>query len=265
MSITQETGGAVLRIDDRRAPSDSDAALVFLHYWGGSAATWRKVMADLRDEVRCIAINQRGWGGSTAADGRYDLESLAADVRAVIAGLGLHRVILVGHSMGGKVAQIVARANPPEVLGLVLVAPAPPTPMPVPEDVRRAMLQSYQTAEGVEQALAALAGPRLPVEDRQGVAADTLAGAPEAKSEWTERGMIADLGLTPGEIEVPVTVLVGSVDQVERPDRLRAIFGEVVPQARFVELPEVGHLAPLEAPTAIASACRDMLVAVARP
>ena len=258
MSITLRTRDAAIRIEDHGG-APGGPSLLFLHYWGGSAATWRWVIARLHHEVRCVAVNQRGWGGSTAADGRYDLERMAEDVLAVIGHLRLNRVILVGHSMGGKVAQIVARARPPEVAGLVLVAPAPPTPMPVPEEARRAMLRSYQSAEGVSQALGVLAGPGLTVEERQGVTADTLAGEPVAKREWTERGMVSDLGIAPGHIQVPVTLLVGSLDQVEAPSRLRLIFGQAIPQTRFIEIPGVGHLAPLEAPEVIASACRSML------
>ena len=52
------------------------------------------------------AIDQRGWGGSSAVDGRYDLEAAANDVVEVIAALRIERFILVRHSMGGKVAQI---------------------------------------------------------------------------------------------------------------------------------------------------------------
>jgi hypothetical protein len=60
--------------------------------------------------------------------------------------------------ISGKVAQIVAKRKLPGLAGLVLIAPAPPTPMPVPQEVRQAMLQSYQSAEGVVQALGVLAG-----------------------------------------------------------------------------------------------------------
>lgn len=260
MSITIEVRGAVLRVDDSQNVA-GDTALLFLHYWGGSAKTWRKVIALLSDDARCIAVNQRGWGGSSVSDGRYDLDSMAEDVLAIIERLRLDRVVLVGHSMGGKVSQVVAaKLKPPQVRGLVLVAPAPPKPMPVPKEAREAMFQSYLSAEGVrEQALANLAGPNLSPEDREAVVADTLAGDLGAKHEWTERIMPADLGIAPGDISVPVTLVVGSLDKVEDPSRLREIFGEAVPQTRFVEVPGVGHLSPLEAPDAIASACRDML------
>jgi pimeloyl-ACP methyl ester carboxylesterase len=262
MTNTVDVGGATLLVEDRGADRGCPA-LVFLHYWGGSAATWRKVVARLDQETRCVALNQRGWSGSKATDGRYDLAAMAGDVKAVVARLGLGRFVLVGHSMGGKVAQILAKGGLPGLAGLVLVAPGPPTPMSVPEEVREAMLQSYQSAEGVEQALKNLAGPKLPDAERAGVIADTLAGEPGAKREWTEHGMVEDLGLASGDIAVPVTVPVGSLDQVEKPERLRSIFSALVPQARFVEVEGFGHLLPLEAPEPIADACRDLIAASA--
>lgn len=256
-----KTQGGKLEVDDSGS-GERETALVFLHYWGGSSATWRKVVALLEPEVRCVAINQRGWGGSVAIDGRYDLDALADDVVEVITHLGITRAILVGHSMGGKVAQIVAKRRVPQLAGLILVAPAPPTPMPVPGQVRAQMLASYQSAAGVEQALAMLAGPSLPAEDRPMVVSDTVAGAPDAKREWTDRGMVADLHVTPGDLAVPITLLVGSIDRVEAPDRLRMIFGELAPHARIEELTGIGHLAPLEAPVPIANACRELLAAL---
>ena len=55
---------------------------------------------------------------------------MADDAETVALTLSLSRYVLVGHSMGGKLAQIVAKRQPDALVGLVLVAPAPPTPMP---------------------------------------------------------------------------------------------------------------------------------------
>jgi len=78
---------------------------------------------------------------------------MADDADAVVRTLGLTRYVLVGHSMGGKVAQIIAARRPEGLAGVVLVAPAPPTPMPMPEAQRASMLESYGSREGVLQAL----------------------------------------------------------------------------------------------------------------
>ena len=96
MTHTIETAGARLTVSEKGA---GDLALVFLHYWGGSARTWDPVVACLPASVRSVALNQRGWGGSAAADGRYDLDALADDVLAVTEALAVRRFIVVGHSM----------------------------------------------------------------------------------------------------------------------------------------------------------------------
>jgi pimeloyl-ACP methyl ester carboxylesterase len=118
---------------------------------------------------------------------------MADDAEAVVHALGLHRYVLVGHSMGGKVAQIVATRRPKELLGMVLVAPAPPTPMPVPENVSAGMLEQYSSRAGALEALAILGGESLSSELREQVIEDTLHGALDAKRVWTERNMIEDV------------------------------------------------------------------------
>ena len=236
-----------------------EATLVFLHYWGGSARTWAPVIARLAPGVRCIAVNLRGWGGSSALDGRYGLDAMAEDVLALISAQQAQAIVLVGHSMGGKVAQIVAKHGPPGLQGLVLVAPAPPTPMAVPAAQRSAMLASYQTREGVLQALDVLAGSPLPDVLREQVIADTLAGHPDAKRAWIEGGMVDDISAGLGAVSMPVEVVAGEQDQVERHDALRASFAAALPQARFRVLPGVGHLSPLEDPAAVADACAAMV------
>src|SRR5690625_2969981 len=91
---------------------NSETALVFLHYWGGSGRTWDEVVAALRDDYRCIAPDLPGWGQSSPSRGRYRIADLATAVEQVIEALELDRVVLVGHSMGGKVAQYLAGQRP---------------------------------------------------------------------------------------------------------------------------------------------------------
>jgi pimeloyl-ACP methyl ester carboxylesterase len=66
------TNGAALQVTET---GDGAPALLFLHYWGGSSRTWREVIARFGGWPRSIALDQRGWGGSIATDGRYDLST----------------------------------------------------------------------------------------------------------------------------------------------------------------------------------------------
>ena len=227
---TIQTQGAAIRITES---GSGEPACVFLHYWGGSGRTWDDVIDRIDGRVRCVAVDQRGWGDSIATDGRYDLAAMADDVQGVTLALGLQRYVLVGHSMCGKVAQIVAARRPASLLGLVLVAPAPPTPMPVLEAQRGAMLASYGSREGVPQALMVLAGSPLTEDSRERVIEDTLRGAPRAKREWTERGMIEDVSSGLDAIIIPTIIVIGDRDRVEHESALRQAFGRFVPHASF--------------------------------
>ena len=230
--------------------------LVFLHYWGGSSRTWSAVMDLLSADHRCVAIDFRGWGASDKSASDYGLETLADDVEGVVSQLGLQEFVVVGHSMGGKVAQLIGGRNPPGLKGLVLVAPAPPTPLSVSEEQRQGMLASYQTRGGVEAVVGILSARRLTDGQREQVIEDTLGGAAEAKRAWPETGMTADFSGEAAKISVPVSVIVGSADTVESEASLRAAFAGLVPVAAFTVLPGVGHLAPLEAPDEVAAAIR---------
>ena len=85
-----------------------EPSLLFLHYWGGSSRTWDPVINRLKTDFRCIAYDQRGWGDSDKPETGYSIQDLANDAEALIRMLELTRYVLIGHSMGGKVAQLLA-------------------------------------------------------------------------------------------------------------------------------------------------------------
>lgn len=84
--------------------SGTAPALVFLHYWGGSRRTWRPVLTRLHPDQAFVNYDQRGWGDSANAAGPYDLQRLTDDAQSVIVTSGYTDYVLVGHSMGGKIA-----------------------------------------------------------------------------------------------------------------------------------------------------------------
>ena len=238
-----------------------DPALVFLHYWGGTSRTWAPTIERLSQTHRCIAIDFRGWGLSDKNASDYTLETLADDVIGVINHFGLRSFVLVGHSMGAKVAQLLAARRPEGLTGLVLIAPAPPVSPGVPEERRRGMLAAYQTREGVDAAIGRLAALPLSKAHREQVIEDSLSGTAGAKRAWPERDMIRDISDEASKILVTVQVIVGGADNIETESTLRAGFGGVLPGAEFTVLPGVGHLAPLEAPAEVASAIGVALTA----
>lgn len=106
--------------------------VVLLHALGEDAGSWRKVARRLARERRVYAVELRGHGRS-AWPGTYSLQLLASDVLGVLDALGLAVVDLVGHSLGGVVAYLLAQDHPHRVARLVLEdVPVPRPREPVP-------------------------------------------------------------------------------------------------------------------------------------
>jgi pimeloyl-ACP methyl ester carboxylesterase len=233
--------------------------LVFLHYWGGSRRTWSGVIAQLSNRRRCIAVDLRGWGKSDRSIDDYSPFAQAADVEGLIDALKLKDYVLVGHSMGGKIAQIMAGRRPNGLRSVVLVGTAPPTPLLVPEEQKRMMMNSYTTPEGIVDALKIISHRSLTIEQRLQVTEDSLGGAAGAKLTWVSQGMLLDIARLTAAITVPVCVIVGSEDQVEREAALRDALLPLVPQAKFETIKGVGHLSPIEGPQEVAQAISNFL------
>jgi uncharacterized protein (TIGR02246 family) len=242
-----------VRIHVREA-GDGDLALVFLHYWGGSSRTWGRVIDALPDGYRRVAYDHRGWGDSEAPAGGYTIGDLADDAQGVIAALGLQRYVIVGHSMGGKVAQCVAARRPNGLAGVVLVAPSPPEPMALTDVQRAQMAGAYDSRDSIEFVLDHVLTARLLFgEAREQVIADSLRGAPQAKAAWPHAAMKEDLRSVVTRIDVPVLVIAGEHDRVDSPDTLREALLPHISTASMEVVPGIGHLSPLEAPDQLAS------------
>jgi pimeloyl-ACP methyl ester carboxylesterase len=237
-----------------------EPTLLFLHYWGGSSRTWDQVVDSLKTDFRCVAYDHRGWGESDKPETGYSVHDLANDAEALIQTLGLTRYVLIGHSMGGKVAQLLATKRPGGLEALILVAPAPPTPMNVPEAQRKQMIQAYQYREAVKFLIKnILTAVPLPDQTRQQIVEDTLKGGIAAKRAWPEKGMLEDISREVADISVPTLVLAGEKDQVEKIDSLERALIPNIPAARMTVIPETGHLSPLEVPDKIAREIRTFL------
>ena len=227
-----------------------DLALVFLHYWGGSSRTWRHVTTALARSYRTIAIDHRGWGDSDAPAAGYGIADLADDAAGVIRALDLRRYVLVGHSMGGKTAQLLASRRPEGLVGLVLVASAPPSPLVLPAKAREMMAGAYETRASVEATIdQVLTGKPLDPADREQVIVDSLRAAPQAKRAWPAASSQEDITKAVASIEVPTLVISGELDRVDTIEAARAELLPRIPHAVLHVLPGTGHLSPLESPT----------------
>lgn len=106
---------------------DSLPVVVFLHGFTGSSMTWQDVSNTLHGKYRVIAVDLLGHGQTSAPtdSSRYEMDVQLADVDALFDQLGLVEFILVGYSMGGRIALSYVIHYPKKVLSLVLESASP--------------------------------------------------------------------------------------------------------------------------------------------
>jgi non-heme chloroperoxidase len=105
-----------------------DQVVVFVHGWPLHSDMWQYQMLFLAGAgVRVIAYDQRGCGRSPDPGTGYDFDTLADDLASVMEQLGLHKAILVGHSIGaGQIVRYLSRHGSDRVAGIVLLSASLP-------------------------------------------------------------------------------------------------------------------------------------------
>lgn len=98
--------------------------VILLHGYSDSWFSFSRILPHLPDDLRVFALDLRGHGRSTQPASGYGMDDLASDVLAFMDAKGIVRATIVGHSMGGFVAQQVALAAPKRVSRLVIVSSA---------------------------------------------------------------------------------------------------------------------------------------------
>jgi pimeloyl-ACP methyl ester carboxylesterase len=247
--------GPLLHFEDQGSESP---ALVFLHYFAGSLRSWIHVAGDLSSRSRCLRIDLPGFGRSAPLTA-YSVHMVAQAVIQLIEGLRVGSYVLVGHSMGGKLALACAAADPPRLEGLVLVAPSPPSPEPMDERERSRLLATHGDRTSAEETLRTIARRAISANDAAVCIEDNLLTSPEAWHWWLAQGSREDITAQAGRVTCPVLVLGGSDDPVIPP---HVIAAEVMPHlidASRIEIAGAGHLLPLEAAQEVGAAIRSFV------
>lgn len=252
----QASDGAELAFEES---GSGRPALVFVHGWQGDRAVWRDAIDALGTNVHTLAVDLRGSGESRTARGPYRLERFARDLRDLVAARELGPIVVIGHSMGATVALRFAVDAPQLTQGLILIGPVP------------ASGGGYSTKG--EAYLLATAGD--PVAARNWLAR-TFAAAPEeavlgrlcAAAAKTERGIAvecfeswahANFADETKRIQARTLVIAPEKDAPEISERRVAA---LLPNARYVVLPNAAHYAIVEKPVEIANLIRGFLTEI---
>ncbi len=221
--------------------------LLLLHAFGASGASWNAFRTAWDGPT--LAPDIPGFAGSAPPPGALSVAACADWVLARLAEAEAPTV-LVGWSMGGKLAAAAAARQPEGLRALVLLAPSPPVPEPIEEEERGRQLRSLGAREGAEANADDNAAHRLPDSAREAAIADWLAVDKKAWRWWWLEGSRETVDVS--AVDVPVTVLAGERDPNLGPDVQRRLTLPAFAGAELHTLPDVGHLIPREAPDELA-------------
>ncbi|MFI8536397.1 alpha/beta fold hydrolase [Streptomyces aquilus] len=240
-----EVDGAALTYDDEGPRDAQGVPLVFVHGWTADRHRWDHQLAHFAQKRRVIRLDLRGHGESSGA-GVRTIAELADDVLALLDHLAVERCVVVGHSMGGMIAQTITLAHPERVERLVLVnsigrmtysrgrgllmgvSTLVPFRLFVAANIQRAFAPGYPRDEIRAYVKASANTPREVVM--------TLYGAMRA----------FDVLDRVGEIRVP-TLMVHGYHDIQLPVRQMLRMAKAYPDAE-VRIIDAGHELPVEKP-----------------
>jgi sigma-B regulation protein RsbQ len=241
--------------------------IVFAHGFGCDQQMWRYVAPRFEATHRVVLFDHAGAGG--ASPEAYDperhasLDGYADDVVALLDGMDLHDVVLVGHSVSAMIAVLAARRRPERLASLVLVAPSPR----FVDDPATGYVGGF-SAEDVEELLDALDGNYLgwssamaPVvvgnPDRPELGEELTASFcrtdPEVARRFARATFLSDHRGDLPHVGVPALVLQCSDDALA-PVEVGRYVADHLPDARLVVLEATGHCPNLSAPEETAAA-----------
>ena len=222
--------------------------VVLLHGLMGSGACWTPLARALEGEFDVVMPDARGHGGSSAPPHGYRYDDLASDVVGLIRGLELSRPVLLGHSMDGMTAAVVASRGAGIIRGLILVDPTFLSPERQREVHESDVADQHRRALGLQKSeLVAQARARHPHR------------SPEIIELQAEARLKTRMGafdvLTPpnpeyrdvvSAIDVPSLLVIGDspVVTTEMATELRSLN----PRVRIEQVQDAGHGLPFEQP-----------------
>jgi pimeloyl-ACP methyl ester carboxylesterase len=262
-----------LRFHYRDWGNTAAQALICLHGFASHAHSWDTFAEAMRDHYHVLALDQRGHGETEWAND-YHADRRVEDLEAFVDALGSSRFVLLGLSMGGRVAFQYAAKHPRQVERLVIVDIAPETD---PRGTRRIQdgLQAKDIFQDPEEAfqLARRANPRPPDDELRH---RVLSGLKQLDDgTWTFRydvhlrdGSGARVMSTPVEIQhmwtslanisCPTLLVRGTDSDVLSPELAERMVRSI-PDCRLVEVPDSGHSVPLDNPSGFLAAVKTFL------
>jgi pimeloyl-ACP methyl ester carboxylesterase len=245
--------------------------LVLIAGLGYPAWQWHRMTPYLDKDFKVIAFDNRGVGGTDKPTGPYTARLLADDTAAFLDALNIRSGVVMGHSMGGFIAQELALSHADKVSKLILSSTNFGGPHHVPVTPEAMAVLSDMTSDPITRF-------------KNGLVVSTAPGFadkhPEIIQEWLEwrmanpldlAGYQAQMAIGLGliseaasfehrltEIHIPTLILFGAHDKVVPPANAELLAAKIH-DSKVVILPDAGHFFPMEVPQAAAQVIIDFV------
>ncbi|MFF9152821.1 alpha/beta fold hydrolase [Streptomyces sp. NPDC014846] len=232
-----------------------------VHGWFADRTAWAAVLPDLdRTAFTYALVDLRGYGAARDAVGSYTTAEAAADLVELADRLGWERFSVVGHSMGGAVAQRLLSVAPHRLRRIAGVSPVPAAGMPLPDEQGELFRDAGRKAENRRAIIDFTTGSRRPAAwlDRM-VARSLERSDAKAFRAWLDSWAGDDFRADVEGSEVPALAVAGELDPALSPAVLRETWLSWYPRAELVALPTAGHYAMDEAPLDLIRVVEDFL------
>ena len=248
----------------------SGPPLLLISGLGYGSWIWRRVAPLLAADHSVITFDNRGAGGSDKPEGPYSTPQMALDTAGLLDGLGVAGARVLGHSLGGLIAQELALARPDLVGRLILASTTHggKDAVPIPPDALAVMLDRRGPPEeligrGIAVATAPgwMAAHAAEVEELVRYRL-TSPVPPAAYAAQVAAGAAHDASQRVGRIDVPTLIISGDKDRVV-PIENATLLASKMKRSTPKLISNAGHLLPIEAPEALAAAVRAFLTELA--
>jgi len=244
-----------------RSFGEGPRTVILVHGWMVSGAVYNDLLEHLDLQgLRVLVPDHRGAGESDKPEEGYSIERYANDVLALADAEKVASFAVVGHSMGGQIAQWLAAKHPDRVTGVVLLCPVPACGIPLPDEA----IGLFSGAGGNREAQKTILGmacKELSAASLERVLDDGAKTSPAAVrlsfDAWRTGGFSDALAA----IRAPLLCL-GTDDPFLPPAFLRAEVVSKIKDARFAFLPGPGHYVQVERPRETAALLEAFLAAL---
>jgi 3-oxoadipate enol-lactonase len=232
--------------------------LLFIHGAGVSARTWVNQLRNLSRVGTPVAIDLPGRHESDPVP-EPTLEAYAESVYALLEILGDRPAFVVGHSLGGAVAQVLTLRHPERVIGLILMSTCAKVP---PGDGTQRLLGlvpvPFRRIVFLSAVRKVLLGPSASA-DAIGLTLDEVGGCPTRTIQHdTAIGRAMDMRAVARALRVPTLILCGARDRLTAPE-LSLELSTLITDSRLQIVPSAGHMLPLEAPDVVNAAIAEFV------